>query len=153
MLRLTSRVAAIAAMLAVSSVGSIVAFSGVASASAPTATCTGFSSNSSGAGTLSGCNDTKNTGGKGTSKTSKGVTTITWNKTGTTTAKVVDVVEKTDTKCSPKTDTEVKVTSTVTGGTGAAVKSIKKGQTSTIYICYNASTKKATVAPGEKFQI
>jgi hypothetical protein len=63
------------------------------------------------------------------------------------------VVQKTDTKCSPKTDTEVKVTSTVTGGTGAAVKSIKKGQSSTIYVCYNASTKKVTVAPGEKFQI
>ena len=94
MLRLTSRVAAIAAMLAVTSVGSLAAFSGVASATAPTVTCTGFSTNLSGVGTVSGCNDTANTGGKGTTVTTKGVTKFTWNKTGTTTAKVVDVVEE-----------------------------------------------------------
>ena len=152
MLRLSTRVAAIAAMLAVGSLGSIAVASGVAGASAPTVTCTTGTITITGGGTISGCNDTKNTGGKGTIKANitKSTGVITWNKTGTTTFSY-KAVTVTDTKCTPKTDKEIKETATTTGGTGAAVKSIPKGQVATTYIC-EAGTK-VTLAPGSKYQI
>jgi len=153
MLRMTTRVTALAAVLALGSLGSIAVASGVAGASAPTVTCNTGIINITGSGTLSGCNDTKNTGGSGkiaaNIKTFKGV--ITWNKTGTTTFsyKVANVTP--DTKCTPKTDKEIKETATTTGGTGAALKSIPKGQVATTYICVAGS--KVTLAPGSKYQI
>ena len=42
---------------------------------------------------------------------------------------------------------------TVTGGTGAAKKSIKKGWTSQSYVCYNPTTNKLSLAPGTTYQI
>jgi hypothetical protein len=156
MLRLSTRVAAIAAMLAVTSLGSVALASGVASASAPKVTCTSFSTNFSGTGTVSGCTDTANTGGKGslvtTASTGKG--TITWaKKLGTTRSTAKDTVVTPDTKCNPKSDTEVKITDTVTGGTGKASNVIKTGQSGTFYVCANSTTKKVTLAPGQKFEI
>lgn len=150
MLRLCTRIAAIAAMSTVASVGSLAVASGVASATSPAATCTKFNTNLTGDGTVSGCTDPANTGGKGTVKTVSGKGTITWNKTGTTKITAKDTVEKTDTKCTPKTDTEIKITATVTGGTGAALKSLKVGQSSTFYVCANTKTKTVALAPGQK---
>jgi hypothetical protein len=154
MLRTVTRVTAIAAMLAAGSLGSLALASGVAGASAPTVTCTTGTINITGSGTLKGCNDTANTGGKGTIKAtiSPAKGTITWAPGfGTTTFTYKYVIVTPDTKCSPKTDKEIKETATTTGGTGKAVKSIKKGQVATTYICEAGS--KVTLAPGSKYQI
>ncbi len=153
MLRLPTRVAAIAAMLAVSSLGSVALVSGVAGASAPTVTCTTGTITITGGGTLKGCSDTANTGGSGTIKAVlKSMTgTITWKGTGTTTFKYTDKIITPDTKCTPKTDKEIVETATVTGGTGKAVTSIKKGQVATDYICEVGT--KVTLAPGQKYSI
>ena len=153
MLRLCTRVAAIAAMVTVTSIGSLALASGVASASVPVVTCNTFTTNLSGTGTVTGCTLLAATGGRGTVKTVSGKGTITWNKTGTTTTTAKDVVQKLDTKCTPKTDVEVLITSTVTGGTGAAIKSIKVGQTWTFYVCANVATKTVSLAPGQKFKV
>jgi len=104
--------------------------------------------------TLSGCNDTKNTGGKGTSKGSESATTgtITWNGTGTTT-----LGSETNTPVSPSTcaagDIEEQSSGTVTGGTGAAAKSIKTGWTEQAFVCFNPNTSKLSLAPGTTYQI
>ena len=152
MFRLT-KLTAIAGMLAVSSLGSVALVSGVASASAPTVACTTAKIAITGSGTLSGCNDTKNTGGSGklVTNTSKHTGVITWNKTGTTTLKFTEK-SVTNTKCSPKTKGSMQFTevSTTTGGTGVAVKSIPKGQVATETICLISG--KVSVAPGSKFR-
>jgi hypothetical protein len=151
---LPARLAAISAMVVAGSLGSIgFVAGGVAGASAPTVTCTTGKITVSGSGTLSGCGDTKNTGGSGKLVASLGKKTgvITWNKTGTTTFKFTYVIEAKDTVCSPKTDKEIKETATTTGGTGAAVKSIPKGQVATTTICEKGST--VTLAPGSHYQI
>ncbi len=153
MLRFCTRVATIAAMVTITSVGSLAVASGVASASTPVATCNTFNTNLAGTGTVTGCTDLANTGGKGTVKTVSGKGTITWNKTGTSTISAKDTVEKIDTKCTPKTDIEILITATVTGGTGAAIKSIKVGQASSFYVCANTTTKTVALAPGQKFRI
>jgi hypothetical protein len=92
--------------------------------------CTKLSGGISGTGTVSGCNDTANTGGSGTFKGSAlatGKGTITWKGTGTTTLTTVKASKVTANKCTVKGDTEYKVTGNVSGGTGKAVKSIPKG--------------------------
>lgn len=151
---LVARVAAITAMVAAGSFGSMALATGVAGATAPTVTCTTGSITITGSGTISGCSDKANTDGSGKIKATispkKG--TITWaGSYGTTTFTYTYVIEKTDTLCTPKTDKEIKETATVTGGTGKAVKSIKKGQVATDYICENGS--KVTLAPGQKYSI
>jgi hypothetical protein len=147
------RIAAAGAMLAGASLGSVLASSAVASASAPTVTCTGFSATTSGVGTLSSCNDTKNTGGKATDKANiaKSTAVITWNKTGTTTESYKETAV-TPSKCA-KGDSEIKEVSTVTGGTGAAVKSIPKGQVATAYLCLNSAKKTVTLLPGTTYKV
>ena len=150
---LPTRVAAIAAMVAAGSLGSMALASGVAGASAPTVTCTTGTLTITGGGTITGCTPTTPTGGKGTIKAniSKKTGVITWNKTGTTLFKYTEK-SVTDTKRSPKTDTEIVETATVTGGTGTAVKTIKAGQVSTTTVCLS-KTNKLTLAPGSKYQI
>lgn len=153
MLRLPTRVTAIAAVLAFSTLGSVALASGVAGASAPTVTCTSGTVTITGGGTLKGCNDTANTGGSGTIKASlsKKTGVITWNKTGTTTFSYKYVIESKDTKCKPTSDKEIQETSTVTGGTGKAAASIKKGQVAVEYLCEKGSS--VTLAPGSHYQI
>jgi hypothetical protein len=153
MFRHSMRLAAVGAILVGSAVGSVFISTGVASASAPTVTCTGFTATEAGVGTLTGCNDTKNTGGKGTAKAviKKSTATITWNKTGTTTEKYTESGVKAS-KCA-KGDGEIKEVSTTTGGTNPALKSIPKGQVATAYLCLNPHTKKVTLLPGTKYQV
>jgi hypothetical protein len=141
-------------MVAAGSLGSIALVSGTAGASAPTVTCTKGTISATGSGTITGCSDKANTGGSGkivaTLKTKTGV--ITWNKTGTTKFKYTYADVK-NTACSPKTkgSLEVKETATVTGGTGKAAASIKKGQVATTTICVIGG--KVGLAPGSKYQI
>jgi hypothetical protein len=90
-------------------------------------------------GTLDGCNDPKNTGGGGTftGKESKTTATTTWaSGHGTTTFSNVAYTPVSPNAC-PSPDIEYKITGTVSGGTGAALKSIPKGWTLQIYICVN----------------
>lgn len=151
---LPARFAAIAAMVAAGSLGSVGFFAtGVAGASAPTVTCTGFSANITGTGKLTGCNDTANTGGKGTIKTNitKSTTVVTWNGTGTTTSKYTDKAV-TPNKCKSP-GIEIKETSTTTGGTGKALKSIPKGQVATLLVCENTKAKTVTLLPGQKIKV
>lgn len=121
--------------------------------------CTGLSgkvntSNDSAKIKLSGCNDTKNTGGKGTTKGSQSSTTatITWNGTGTTTEDDVTNTPVSNSTCASG-DIEEEATATVTGGTGAAAKSIKKGWTVQSFVCYDPTTSKLSLAPGTTYQI
>ena len=141
-------------------IGGTLVLSGTASAASPATgvSCSklGGSVSSTGAvkGKLSGCTDPANTGGSGTFKSQMGSTTgtVKWNGTGTTTATGI-----TDTTVSPSTcpssDTEVEVTGTISGGTGAAAKSIKKGWTFQAFICANPVTGAISLAPGTKWNM
>jgi hypothetical protein len=161
MLRL-SRIAAISAMLAVSSVGTAVAFSaGTASASAPSVTCTGFNAKgntakTSATGTVSGCTAAI-TGGGGKVTTSlnyakgTGTAVITWTKGGTTKS---SYTFKLNPKGAPAHCAAglllVAESSVTTGGTN---KKIPVGQKSSDYLCAKASTGNTTLAPGQKYTI
>ena len=140
-------------MVAAGSLGSIgFMATGVAGASSPSVTCTTGKITITGSGTISGCSDTANTGGKGTIKATispkKG--TITWaTGFGTTTFSYTYTIP-TNTKCA-KGDKEIVEVATVTGGTGKAIKSIPKNQKATTTICEKGST--VTLAPGQKYQI
>jgi len=106
-------------------------------------------------GTLSGCSDPANTGKSGklssTVSGSSGTGTITWNKTGTTTTSFTFKVVTPD-KC-PSGAVEAKETGTVTGGSGAALKSIPKGQKTSATVCANTSKNTVTLLKGTKFVI
>ncbi len=108
---------------------------------------------------LTKCNDTANTGGSGTTKGSETSTTasITWKGKGTTTEDKV-----TNTSVSPDTcptptggtqDIEELSTATVTGGTGAAKKSIKKGWTVQAYVCFDSGNSSISLLPGTDYKI
>jgi len=103
---------------------------------------------------LSGCSDTKNTGGSGKSSGSEGGTTstVTWNGTGTTTFDDQTDTGVTGGTC-PSGDIEEEATGTVSGGTGAALKSIPIGWTYQAFICFDPSTSKLSNAPGTTYQI
>jgi hypothetical protein len=137
----------------------VLAYMGTASASNTTGvSCTGLK------GTLlkgkvtiaiSGCNDKANTGGKGTEKTTElGSTgTIAWSGgEGTTKYDDSSYSGVSDPTC-PSTDSEDESTGKITGGTGAAEKSIKKGWSFQAYVCYDASTGALTLAPGTHYLI
>jgi hypothetical protein len=105
--------------------------------------------------TLSGCNDTKNTGGKGTTKSSETATksTIKWaDSKGTTILGPATTTVVSPDAC-PGSDLEEMTTATVTGGTGAAAKSIKVGWTSQSYVCYNPANNKLSLLAGTTYQI
>jgi hypothetical protein len=98
-----------------------------------------------GVGTVTNCTDAANTGGSGkiVFNTAKLNGVITWNKTGTTTLTIKYSVPATD---EPETaahscpkGTEVLITGVVTGGTGAAVKSIPKGSKVSAEVCAKTS--------------
>lgn len=125
-----------------------------ATATAPT-TCSSFVVSIKGTGTLTKCNDPKNTGASGkfvaNTKKSPYSAVITWNKTGTTTAslKYAGLAKGAKNLC-PKGSTEIVVTGSVTGGTGAAIKSIPKGAKVSADLCYKTSL---TLAPKTVFSI
>ncbi len=157
MIRRSARISVTAAVLVVGTAGSLAAASGVASASAPVVTCTTASGIFPG-GALSGCSDKKVTGGKGTVKANNTthLGTITWNGTGKTMFTYTDVFLAYPNACSPggvgmNPISEYRQTVTVTGGTGAAGKAIKRGQQATDYFCSTFS--RLTLAPGSTYRI
>ena len=123
---------------------------GVASAAAP-AMCAGLTANLTGVGSLSKCTDSANTGGSGklVANLAKKTAVVTWNKTGTSTFSLVYVTVTKDEKeikgCAKGT-TEILFSGSVTGGTGAAIKSIPKGQKVTAEVC--VSKTNVTLEPG-----
>ncbi len=162
MLRLSTRVAVIAGMLAASTLGTVGITTGVASAASAAATCktlttTGKSKTSS-TGTLSGCTPTTITGGGAKVATTqslttfKGSATITWSSgKGTTTSTFTFKLNPkgTSIKCATG-DVLVQESSTTTGGTNTK---IPKGQKSTLYLCANSKTEATSLAPGQKYTV
>jgi hypothetical protein len=151
MLRLSTRAAAIAAMVVASSLGTVVLTSGAASATTstkPTVTCTKFSATASGKATLGSCT-TASTGGSGAevANLTKKTATITWKNKDTTLTKFT-YGSVTANKC-PAKSSEIKEVATVTGGT--ADKSIKVGQVGTLLLCIKGST--VSLLAGQKYQI
>jgi hypothetical protein len=102
---------------------------------------------------LSGCNDTKNTGGKGTTSSAEGASssTIKWGN-GETTIFGPGTTTVVSPDACPGSDIEEETTASVTGGTS---KSIKKGWTSQSFVCYNptATKNQLSLAPGTTFEI
>jgi hypothetical protein len=105
-------------------------------------------------GALSGCTDTKNTGGQGKFKGTETSTSgkITWNGTGTTTDDKVLYRRVTPSICRSG-DYEDVVTGYITGGTGAAARSIKAGWTLQAYVCFDPTTGGLSLAPGKSWEI
>ena len=104
--------------------------------------------------TLTGCTPTAATGGKGVgsfktnpNKSGTFLLNIKWTGTGTTKATVTFKTEKTLRKC-PKATGAARVTLTgkLTGGTGAAVKTLKAGQAINGSVC--VGPKGYSVEPG-----
>jgi hypothetical protein len=157
MLRLSTRAAAIAAMVVVSSLGTVAMTTGVASASAttPAVSCTKFSATVKGTATVSGCTQAADTGGSAKEtavlKGSGGTGTITWATShGKTITKFTYSSVKPN-KCTAGAS-EIKEVATVqAGGTGKASNIIKKGQVGTLLLCVKGST--ITLLPGQKFAI
>lgn len=133
-------------------------FSGSAAA-ATSVSCTGWkghlnTTSGDGKDHLTGCGDTKNTGGKGSFGTVQDGTTftITWNGTGTTVVGSVTYAGVSSPTC-PAGDTEDSVSGDITGGTGAAAKSIKTGWTLKADYCYNSTSRKISIAPGSTWEM
>ena len=104
--------------------------------------------------TLTGCTPTAATGGAGSgSFTTTGAKTgtiniaITWaTKHGTTKGTIHFATATTKGKCAPTATSRVTLTGKVTGGTGAAVKTIKTGQAITGSVCLGKAGQ--TLEPG-----
>ena len=143
------------ALLAVAATASAI---GPAGAVTQPGKCTKLTTKSGSAGnivaTVSGCTPLAATGGKGSGTFKAGQTsgtlnaTLKWaNNKGTTSAKVKLAPQATPGKCPPGTS-RIKVTGSVTGGTGAAGRTFKKGQPVTGSVCANAKTGGASLEPG-----
>ena len=128
-----------------------------ASAAAAGGKCTKLSTKTVGknlTATLSNCTPTAATGGSGggtfksnPAKSGTLIITITWKKTGTTKATVKFATQTSLGKCATgKGNARIKLTGTISGGTGAAVNTIKKGQAITGSVC--TATKGDTLEPG-----
>jgi len=101
--------------------------------------------------TYSTCNDPTNTGGQGTvMNVSAGP--VTWNGTGTTTYTSTQVDGVQPDMC-PTGDSELILTITVTGGTGAALSSIPVGNVGVSDLCYTTSPSTLILLPGTSFNI
>ncbi len=157
MIRLT-RVAAVAAALAVSSLGTVVMTTGTAGAATAAVTCTGFKATgtTTSTGTLTGCTSSV-TGGSGTAKSTENLTkhtgsdTITWkNKTTTKTTFTFTEAGAKKGQCpSGYTVYVVEKSTVVKGGTNTKVP---VGQKTTANVCA-ATSGKATLATGQKFTV
>jgi hypothetical protein len=156
MIRLT-RVAAVAAALAVSSLGTVVMTTGTAGAATAAVTCTGFKATgtTTSTGTLTGCTSSV-TGGSGTAKSTENLTkhtgsdTITWKnkKTTKTTFTFTEAAAKKGQCPSGYTVYVVEKSTVVAGGTA----SVPVGQKTTANVCAKA-TGGATLATGQKFTV
>ena len=158
MLRLTTRAVVIAGMVAASTLGMVGLTTGVAGASGPTVTCTGFSATGKTTSTakLTSCTSSV-TGGSGTAvstenlTTKKGSDTITWKngkKTKTTFTFTLNGKGPAGAKC-PTGQILVKEISTVAAGGTAA---IPVGQKATVYLCAKTSGG-ASLLKGQKFTV
>jgi hypothetical protein len=105
--------------------------------------------------TLSGCTPVAATGGKGggtfaTTPNAKAGTlniTITWaTKHGTTKGTVKFATAKTKGKCPKTASSRITLTGKVTGGTGTALKTIKKNQVISGAVCVGKTSE--TLEPG-----
>jgi hypothetical protein len=137
-----TRVIGVVALIAAGSLttGAMASTAG-ASAAAP-ARCSTLVATLKGVGTVTNCTDAANTGGSGkiVFNITKLTDVVTWNKTGTTTLKIAYSAPKVDEPETPahscaKGTTELLITGAVTGGTGAAIKSIPKGSKVSAEIC------------------
>ena len=123
-----------------------------APASAVTApTCAAVSGPNGLKWTLSKCTDPSHTGSKGSAVTKFGNGTgtmkITWNKTGTTTL-TFTYSFVTASACA-NGQVEIKELGKVTGGSGAALKTIPKGQKTSVAVCQGATS--VALVKGTKF--
>ena len=119
--------------------------------------CTKLTTKQSGSNilaTVSGCTPTSATGGKGSGTFKAGQTSgslaasLKWaTNHGTTKASVKLSPQATRGRC-PAGTTRIKVTGSVTGGTGAAGRLFKKGQPVTGSVCANTATGNASLEPG-----
>jgi hypothetical protein len=103
--------------------------------------------------TLSKCTDPTHTGSKGTASAKfatggTGTMKITWNKTGTTTLSFTYSIVPVS--LCPTSEIEVREIGKVTGGTGAALKTIKKGQKTTVTVCQSPKSG-VSLVKGTKF--
>ena len=104
--------------------------------------------------TLKNCTPVAATGGSGSGTFKAGQTSgklsasLKWSKgKGTTKGTVTLAPQATGGKC-PVGSTRIKITGKVTGGTGVAGKTFKKGEPVTGSVCTNAATGKTSLAPG-----
>ncbi len=109
---------------------------------------------------LTGCSDTKNTGGSGKAPIATlttGAGTLTWNGTGTTTLASGTFNSVTPDTCPTPTggtqDAEYMITYDITGGTGKAAKSIKAGWTLSATVCINETTGAVALLHGTDVEI
>jgi len=119
--------------------------------------CTKLTTKQSGSNilaTVSGCTPTSATGGKGSGTFKAGQTSgslaasLKWaTNYGTTKASVKLTPQTAKGRC-PAGTTRIKVTGSVTGGTGAAGRLFKKGQPVTGSVCANTATGNASLEPG-----
>jgi hypothetical protein len=99
---------------------------------------------------LKGCGDTKNTGGSGSTPVADfatGMGTITWDGTGTSTYDNGTFMATSTNSC-PSGSTEYEVMADISGGTGAAAKSIPDTFTFQAFVCVNNTTGKVTLLAG-----
>jgi hypothetical protein len=126
-----------------------------ADAAVTATSCTKVTITTKGTGTLKACSNAKGTGGSGklvvNTKKAPYTGTFTWNKTGTTKASLTYAPGAKTSKACPKGTTEIDVSGKVTGGTGAALKSIPKGAKVSAKLCYKGTS--LTLAPKTKFTL
>jgi hypothetical protein len=153
------RAIGVVALMVLPMAAATLGFASMASAATASVTCSKLKVNlTSDIATLSGCTDPANTGKSGTLPVGAlaggaGSTgTITWNKTGTTNITETAFNTISPDKC-PSGYTEYEAVAKITGGTGKAEKSIKKGWTFQAYVCVNLTTSAVELLPGSKVDI
>lgn len=151
------RLSSVAALVMTGSIA-FSAFAMPASAAVVKTTCSSVTISTKGTGTLKKCNDPKGTGTSGklvvNTKKAPYPATFTWNKTGTTKAAVKYAgAPKGAKKVCPTGTSEIDVSGTVTGGTGAALKAIPKGAKVSGKLCYNPKTSSLNLAPKTLFTL
>ena len=132
------------------------AFAAPAAAAAVKTACSSVTITTKGVGTLKKCTNPTGTGGSGklvvNTKKSPYPATFTWNKTGTTKASLTyGSAPKGAPKVCPTGTIEIDVKGSVTGGTGAAIKSIPKGAKVSAKLCYKGTS--LTLAPKTTFNL
>jgi hypothetical protein len=140
----------LASLATVAGTASLLGGATVASAAAPVVvTCNGFTASTTGAGTATGCNQPAVTKGKGTNAPGTGKTfSLKW-ASGLTTTGTLTYALVSPSKCPTTYPTEVKETSTVTGGTAKTLIGGKGTNT----VCVSLKLKKVILLPGTKYKL